>query len=98
MDDCLHHPENSDSQICEVMTVPVKIFVLFFIDDLNLYVHTFIHTWSKIIVVFLNPPGNIKSKHRARDVFLASTLRVKNILFSAPNESISGDNLVLRRN
>ena len=97
MDDCSHHPENSDSQICEVMTVPVKIFVLFFIDYLNLCVHTFINTWSKIIVVFLNPLGNIKSEDRTRDVFLASTLRVKNILFSAPKESIPGDNLILRR-
>lgn len=84
MDDCLHHPENSDSQICEVMTIPVKIFVLFFINDLNLCVHTFIHTWSKIIVVILNPPGNIKSKHGTRDVFLASTLRVKNITLQCP--------------
>lgn len=74
MDDCLYHPENYDSQICEMMTIPIKIFVLFFIDDLNFCVHTYIHTWSKIIVVFLNPLGNIKSKHRTRDVFFLPLL------------------------
>ena len=88
MDDCLHHPENYDPKICEMMTIPIKIFASFFIDDLNLCVHTYIHTWSKIIVVLLNPLRNIKSKHRTRDDFLASTLRVKNILFSALKESI----------
>lgn len=55
------------------------------------------HTESIIIVVFLNPPGNIKSRNRARDVFLGSTLRVKNILFSIPKEPYPGGHLLLRR-